>query len=107
MNPVPEGKSLRYRLTAVGGYRDVVELKRLQDVKVNAKAKVARMRFIKPCQNCCCFGHCSIDCQNGEVLAEGGCVYPKLMEMLNDLSLPDGWIDHGSHWSNMRRKYCQ
>ena len=50
MNPVPEGKRLRYRLTAVGGYRDVVELKRLQDVKVNAKAKVARMRFIKPCQ---------------------------------------------------------
>ena len=43
MNPVPEGKRLRYRLTAVGGYRDVVELKRLQDVKVNAKAKVARM----------------------------------------------------------------
>ena len=92
MNPVPEGKRLRYRLTAVGGYRDVVELKRLQDVKVNAKAKVARMRFIKPCQNCCCFGHCSIDCQNGEVLPEGRCVYPKLNGNAVR-SLPSQWLD--------------
>ena len=27
MNPVPEGKGLRFRLTAVGGYNDVIQLK--------------------------------------------------------------------------------
>ena len=35
MNPVPDGMGLRYRLTAVGDYREVVSLKRLQDVKRN------------------------------------------------------------------------
>ena len=47
---------------------------------------------MKPCHNCCCFGHCSIDCQNGEVLPEGRCVYPKLN--VNAVrSLPSRWLD--------------
>ena len=91
MNPV-RGEGLRFRLTAVSGYRDVVELKRLQNVKVNAKAKVARMKFIKPCQYCCCFGHCSIECKNGDVLPDGWCINPKLNANAVR-TLPSQWLD--------------
>ena len=83
---------LRYRLTAVGEYREVVSLKRLQDVKRNARAKAVRMKFIKPCQNCCCFGHCSIDCMNGEELPEGRNVVANLNGNVI-VSLPSGWMD--------------
>ena len=91
MNPVPEG-GLRYRLTAVGGYREVESLKRLQDVKRNSKAKVVRMKFVRPCQYCCCFGHCSIDCQNGDDLPEGRNV---MLPLNTDTvrSLPSRWLD--------------
>ena len=92
MNPVPEGKGLRFRLTAVGGYNDVIQLKRLQDVKRNAKAKVIRMKFIKPCLNCCCFGHCSVDCQSGDDLPDGRCITPKLSTDAAR-SLPARWLD--------------
>ena len=50
INPVPE-EGLRYRRTAVGEYREVEAL-RLQDVKRNTKAKVMRMKIIRPCHNC-------------------------------------------------------
>ena len=92
MNPVPEGKGLRFRLTAVGGYNDVVQLKRLQDVKRSTKAKVMRMRFIKPCQYCCCFGHCSVDCQSGDDLPDGRCITPKLSTDAAR-SFPARWLD--------------
>ena len=91
MNPVPEG-GLRYRLTAVGGYREVESLKRLQDVKRNSKAKVMRMKFVRPCQYCCCFGHCSIDCQNGDDLPEGrNVILPSNADTVR--SLPSQWLD--------------
>ena len=62
MQPVSEGKGLRYRLTAVGEYREVVALKRLQDVKRSNKAKAIKRKYLSPCENCCCFAHCSIKC---------------------------------------------
>ena len=92
MHPVPEGKGLRFRLTAVGGYSDVIQLKRLQDVKRNAKAKLIRMKFIKPCQYCCCFSHCSVDCKSGGNIPEGRCVTQKLNADASR-SLPARWLD--------------
>ena len=91
MNPVPEG-GLRYRLTAVGEYREVQSLKRLQDVKRNTKAKVMRMKFIRPCLNCCCFGHCSLDCNSNDDLPEGRNVTTQLIANAVR-SLPSQWLD--------------
>ena len=91
MNPVPEGTSLRYRLTAVGEYRDVVSLKRLQDVKRNAKAKVIRMKFIRPCLNCCCFAHCALDCQNDEPSSSESILSKFHSNAVG--FLPTGWLD--------------
>ena len=71
MNPVPAGNDLRYRLTAVVEYRNIVAPKRLKDVKRSARAKVARMKFIRPCQKCCCFDQCTLDCQSNEDLYGG------------------------------------
>ena len=90
MRSVPGGKGLRYRLTAVGEYRDVVPLKRLQDVKRNAKAKVLRMKFIRPCLNCCCFAHCSLDCQNEPSSSES--ILSKFHSNAVEV-LPTGWLD--------------
>ena len=61
MNPVrgDEG-GLRYRLTAVGGYRDVVALERGKNVQYNSKARVVKMKYLRPCKRCCCFAHCSL-----------------------------------------------
>ena len=92
MNPVPDRVGLRYRLTAVGEYREVESLKRLQDVKRNTKAKVMRMKFIRPCQNCCCFGHCSLDCYSNDDLPEGRNVMPQL-NANTVRSLPTRWLD--------------
>ena len=92
MNPVPDGKGLRYRLTAVGEYRDVVALKRLNDVKRSAKAKVARMKFIRPCQNCCCFGHCTVDCQSEEYHYGGESILSKFQTDAI-CSYPSEWLD--------------
>ena len=91
MKSVPGGKGLRYRLTAVGEYRDVVPLKRLQDVKRNAKAKVIRMKFIRPCLNCCCFAHCALDCQNDEPSS-----FESILTKFHSNAvgfLPAGWLD--------------
>ena len=72
MNPV-EGQSnsdLRYRLTAVSGYDEVVPLKRLQGVKHNARARAKKAKYLKPCTNCCCFSHCSLRNHNDEANEE-------------------------------------
>ena len=67
-------------------------MKRLQDVKRNTKAKVMRMKFIRPCQSCCCFGHCSIHCSSNDDLPQGR----KFIAQLNAdavPSLPSLWLD--------------
>ena len=92
MNPVPDGGGLRYRLTAVGEYRDVVALKRLDNVRRNAKAKVVRMKFIKPCQNCCCFGHCTLDCQSNQGHNVGESILSKFQSDAI-CSIPSQWLD--------------
>ena len=91
-NPVPDGEGLRYRLTAVGEYRDVVALKRLDNVRRNAKAKLVRMKFIKPCQNCCCFGHCTLDCQSNQGHNEGESILSKFQSDAI-YSIPSQWLD--------------
>ena len=91
-NPVPDGEGLRYRLTAVGEYREVVALKRLDNVRRNVKAKVVRMKFIKPCQNCCCFGHCTLDCQSIQGNNEGDSILSKFQSDAF-CSIPSQWLD--------------
>ena len=66
----------------------------LHDVKRSAKAKVVRMRFIRPCHKCCCFDHITFDCQSqsNEDLYGGGRILSKFQtEAL--CSPPSQWSD--------------
>ena len=61
MSQVGDDSSWRYRLSAVGGYSDVVALNRQEGVQFNSKAKAAKPKFTKPCNACCCSSHCAMD----------------------------------------------
>ena len=86
MNPVSDGRGLRYRLTAVGEYRDVVSLKRLQDVKRNGRAKAVKNKYLKPCTNCCCFSHCAINCSTVQAMDSSS-------DDVIDRCFPTSWPD--------------
>jgi len=56
-----EGSFARSRLSAVGGYQDVVALERHDGVQNIPLAKAVKLKFLKSCSSCCCFGHCTIE----------------------------------------------
>ena len=60
-----ESMKQRNRLKSVSCYGDVVPLKRLQGVQRNPKAKaLKKAKYLVPCNNCCCFSHCSLACHS-------------------------------------------
>ena len=56
-----EGSFARSRLSAVGGYQDVVALERHDGVQNIPRAKAVKLKFLKSCSSCCCFGHCTME----------------------------------------------
>ena len=46
----------------------------------------------EPCQNCCCFGHCTLDCQSIQGHNEGKSILTKFQSDAL-CSIPSRWLD--------------